>query len=131
MVERFRHCSEGFGQAPAENGDGNPRSPKRILLPGGAAIQVNVRFGSLADIGAATRCPLTPKSGHAQRQHRCPLSANSGHVLSHPTKLFRLRPLLLLPSCLGRFCISQVFKLFFAGLFERGFALSSIRHLDG
>ena len=70
MAERFRHCSEGFGQAPAGNGDGNHRSPKRILLPGSAAIQVNVRFGSLADIGARIRdVRFTPKSGHAQRRH--------------------------------------------------------------
>jgi hypothetical protein len=38
--------------------------------------------------------------------------------------LFRFHPLLLFPSCLSRLRISHVFKLFFAGLFERGFALS-------
>ena len=64
------------------------------------------------------------KADIRQRIKVCLLCAASRHVLSRLTKLFRLHPLLLLPSCLGRLCISHVFKLFFAGLFERGFALS-------
>ena len=42
--------------------------------------QVNVRYGSLADIGERIRdVRFTPRSGHVQRRQRCRLSAISGH----------------------------------------------------
>jgi hypothetical protein len=44
-------------------------------------LERHVRFGSLADNGERiSDVRFTPKSGHAQRQHRCPLSAISGHI---------------------------------------------------
>ena len=41
---------------------------------------VDVRFGSLADIGQPIRdVRFTPESGHVQRRNRCLLCAISGH----------------------------------------------------
>ena len=43
-------------------------------------VSGDVRFGSLADMVRGSRdVRFTPKSGHAQRQHRCLLCANSRH----------------------------------------------------
>jgi hypothetical protein len=79
----------------------------------------------LADIRDRIRdVRFASESRHSPTGFSCPLSATSRHVHSRLTKLFRFHPLLLLRSSLGRLCISHVFKLFFAGLFERGFALS-------
>jgi hypothetical protein len=44
------------------------------------ADQVNVRFGSKADISAlVSNVRFTPESGHSRRRCLCPLSAKSGH----------------------------------------------------
>ena len=44
------------------------------------SLQINVRFGSKADMCSAERhVRFTPNSGHAQCKNRCPLCANSGH----------------------------------------------------
>jgi hypothetical protein len=79
--------------------------------------------------------PLSPFSSQVQRETDQGIARGGDDTssrvaqpvlyrLKRLTKLFRLQPRLLLPGCLGRLCISHVFKLFFAGLFERGFALS-------
>jgi len=42
--------------------------------------EVNVRYGSLADISQRFRnVRFTLNSGHAPPDHQCPLSARSGH----------------------------------------------------
>src|SRR5689334_23564246 len=50
------------------------------------AVQADVRFGSLADVGQPIRdVRFAPESRHAQRQHRCLLSAISRHLFALAT----------------------------------------------
>jgi hypothetical protein len=49
------------------------------------ATNLNVRFGSLADISERIRhVRFTPRSGHAHRRHQCLRSATSGHSMPLP-----------------------------------------------
>ena len=50
---------------------------------------VDVRFGSLADIGSAQVHVAWANSGHVRCKGECPLWANSGHRACEPPKIKR------------------------------------------
>ena len=49
---------------------------------GRAVVNIDVRFGSKADMCSAKgHVRFTPESGHVRCKQECPLCANSGHLL--------------------------------------------------
>ena len=84
----FLLCNSVIGFMPS-NSQSWRASHRRIRSSGRIDLkarptEVNVRFGSKADMCSATgHVRFAPESGHVRCKQECPLSANSGHCATY------------------------------------------------